>query len=518
MSEYFSYCTYVESEGERLFTMVFLPSREGKFPAIIYRTPYADGEEFLTDAELMEDFVKNHRGGLDSGYAFIYQHCRGRGKSSGDFIPYLHEREDTKALYQWIREQDFYDGNLFLTGGSYTSSVHFAAAPFDEDIKGAVLCIQDCERYNINYRNGIAKTGMHLKWYTENYKKKSRRKTVFDEKFLMTRPFSDFCKVALGEEVESKTEYLFHPDKNDPFWQTRNGGGDAHEAVKHANIPILIITGAFDIYGKIHDMWRGMDEETKSKSALIVHPNCHRIYGEDYHELFPCGDVKANFGGDQTWFDHILYGKPLSYETGKVTYYSLFENRWKTDDYIQPEKELTFTLGEGEKSYCYDPLNPARFKGGLTNGWDGSDWQYAPNSRPDIISVYTEDFAEDTVIKGKMKARLTVKSDCEDTGFYMRISIRKPEGDFGLRDDITKISNFNPDYMPGEEAEVQFSFDDISFMVKKGEALRIDISSSCFPTFLPHTNFRGEFAAQTETRVAKNTLFLDKSSITVFTE
>ena len=117
-----------------------------------------------------------------------------------------------------------------------------------------------------------------------------------------------------------------------------------------------------------------------------------------------------------------------------------------------------------------------------------------------------------------MKAKLRVKSDCEDTGFYMRISVRKPEGDFGLRDDITKISNFNPDYIPGEEAEVLFSFDDISFMVKKGEALRIDISSSCFPTFFPHTNYKGLYSVQTERKEANNTVVLDKSSLTVFAE
>ncbi len=365
MSNYYSYCEYVESEGFRLFTIVCLPKSEGKFPTIIYRTPYADGEEFLTDAELIEDFEKNHRGGLDSGYAYVYQHCRGRGKSSGDFIPYIHEREDTKALYSWIRQQSFYDGNLFLTGGSYTSSVHFAAAPFDDDIKGAVLCIQDCERYNIRYRNGILKGGAFGSWFSENYKKKTRRSSTFDESILLHRPFADFCKLTVGEEVENMTESIFHPDKNDPFWSTRNGGGEAHEAVKHANIPILIITGAFDIYGKIYDMWREMDEETRKQSAFIIHPSCHRIYGEDYPELFEGGDVRANFGGEKAWFDHILYGTPLSFETGKVTYYTLFENRWKTDDYTLPEKELNFVLGKGTPSYLYDPIDPARFKGGL---------------------------------------------------------------------------------------------------------------------------------------------------------
>ena len=146
MNNYYSFCKYVESEGNKLFTLVCLPKKDGNFPTIIYRTPYADGDEFMTDAELIDYFENTHRGGLDSGYAYVYQHCRGRGKSSGDFIPYIHEREDTRALYDWIREQDFYNGSLLLTGGSYTSSVHFTAAPFDEDIKGAVLAIQDCER------------------------------------------------------------------------------------------------------------------------------------------------------------------------------------------------------------------------------------------------------------------------------------------------------------------------------------------------------------------------------------
>ena len=36
-------------------------------------------------------------------------------------------------------------------------------------------------------------------------------------------------------------------------------------------------------------------------------------------------------------------------------------------------------------------------------------------------------------IKGKIKARLKVSSDCEDTCFYMRLSIPKEEGYYGLR-------------------------------------------------------------------------------------
>ena len=129
------------------------------------------------------------------------------------------------------------------------------------------------------------------------------------------------------------------------------------------------------------------------------------------------------------------------------------------------------------------------------------------------MTVYTPEFAEDTFIKGKMKAKLTVSSDCEDTCFYMRISLCKNEGDYGLRDDINQISNFDSDYIPGSEIEMAFSFDEHAFVVKKGEKLRIDISSSADPHYVRHTNNKGLFSEQTTTKIATNTIILERSWI-----
>ena len=42
----------------------------------------------------------------------------------------------------------------------WAESVHFVTVPFAADIKGAVLQVQDCERYNCNYRNGFYKMGL----------------------------------------------------------------------------------------------------------------------------------------------------------------------------------------------------------------------------------------------------------------------------------------------------------------------------------------------------------------------
>ena len=104
-----------------------------------------------------------------------------------------------------------------MCGGSYTSSVHFVTAPFAEDIKGAVLEVQDCERYNCNYRNGFYKMGLHGGWYVGMYKKKSNLKKNFTPASYNMLPLSEFSKTVLCEKAEDFDEILKHPDKNDSF-------------------------------------------------------------------------------------------------------------------------------------------------------------------------------------------------------------------------------------------------------------------------------------------------------------
>ena len=506
---------YLMNGEVELFTVVCLPSEKGNFPTVIYRSPYVDSEEFLPEEEICKNIMTDFNPWIDHGYAVVYQHCRGRGKSSGDCVPYIYEREDGLFLQEWIRAQSFYNGELYLYGASYTSSVHFVTAPFAKDIKGAVLTAQDCERYNCNYRNGFYKMGLHGRWYVNMYKrKKSLKKSYATDSYKML-PLSDFSKTVLGECALDFDELLRHPNRNDAFWSSRFGGGEAHDAIKHANIPILLVTGFYDIYtGGVFDMWRGLDEETKAKSALAVHPFDHGGNGVDQPILFENGRLKDKFGDYAIrWLDFVRGKESSPFEQGKVTYYKLFEDKWCCDDFNDPKQLCRIKLGNGEISYRYNPFAPASFKGGLSANFGGTAWQAPPSSRYDIITLYTPEFTEDTLVKGRMQATLKVASDCEDTCFYVRLSLSRSEGDYGLRDDINQISNFKTDYKPKETLEMRFSFDEHAFVVHKGEKIRIDISSSAFPHYVPHTNQKGLFSEQKTAKVAKNTVYLDGSYI-----
>jgi len=515
MSQFY-YSQMVESESEKLFTVILLPDREKTFPIVLMRNPYDETAEQLSDQEVANNWAEAFKGFLDAGYAVILQHCRGTGKSTGDFIPFIHEREDGLALQQWARQQPFYQGELYLFGGSYTSAVHLATAPFAPDIKGAILSAFDQELYNIHYRNGVYRSELYGAWYPGMYKKRNRLPKSEGPDSFRILPLSEYSTVVLSEKDPVFDTILEHPNKTDPFWNSRWGGADMRHALDHANIPILMTVGFFDVFFRgILDMWQDMDESTKKQSVCVFMAHDHSD-GSSQPIQYPNCLVHEQFPGyDVQWFESIRKNIPFPIEKGKITYFNMGENRWKCDDFAPGTDQMEIALGNDEITYVYNPYDPSHFEGGLTSGFSGTAFQNAPGSHYGIQTFYSEPFDTNRCLKGEMNAKLHVKSDCEDTCFYMRISLVKEEGDYGLRDDIHNLSEFAPDYQSGDEAEITFSFDYLAMQVQKGERFRIDISSSAYPVYVPHTNKRGLFSAQAQAVTAHNTLICANSYITV---
>ena len=514
-----SYYTYIsvtaKDDGKTadIFTAVCLPEPSGQFPAVIYRSPYVDGTEETPEEELCGQYEQGFRNWLDHGYAVVFQHCRGRGKSGGDCIPFAYERDDGLALHDWIRRQSFYNGELYLCGASYTAAVHYLCAPFANDIKGAILEVMDCFWYRCVYRNGIYKSGLHGVWYVGMYKRKSIPDKNFAHESFNTLPFSDFSRTVFGEDAEDFDTIISHPDENDPIWSEHYGGKEMFGGIINAGIPILFVTGFYDIFlGGMIDTWKKLDSKTREKSSFVINPYDHGGRQGEQPIAFEDGCL-YDIHGDYhcKWIESVRNKAPSPFARGKVTYYQLFGEKWQCGDFLSGGGEMRFRLGEGERTYRYNPYAPASFKGGLSLNFGGAAYQDPPGSRYDIISFHTPEFTEDTKVLGQMKAHLAVRSSCEDTCFYVRVSLCGKEGDFGLRDDITQISNVCPGYVPGTEVGIDFVFDEHAFVIKKGERLRIDVSSSAFPLFIRHTNNRGLYSRHTTAKQADNTVEADRS-------
>src|SRR5436305_3333512 len=127
----FESCIMVQMrDGVKLATDVYRPARDGKalpgpFPVILERTPYgrdhvsrsertASDPKPKTRAEVALFFVSR-------GYVVVYQDCRGRYGSEGEFVKYLSDGNDGFDCCKWIVAQPFCNGKIGTMGLSYAA-------------------------------------------------------------------------------------------------------------------------------------------------------------------------------------------------------------------------------------------------------------------------------------------------------------------------------------------------------------------------------------------------------------
>ena len=508
-------------DGVRLYTYGSVPADGVKCPIVLVRNPYV--KERSIDGP---SYAQGERVALKRGYAYVCQHVRGAGVSEGKRVPYEHEREDGLELLEYVRRLPWYDGEIFLEGGSYLSSVHWAYLDTNPaDVKGAFLTIQDVNRYNIKYRNGFFKIALDGGWFVREYWKTDHALTRNRDVKLSDFPLIEFSTRFWGRPEPAFDNPIRHPRPDDPFWTSSEpgSGAEARKALLESTMPVLLKTAFYDLYTEgICDMWREIPPERRANCALLIDAYDHGgglsksmkgTYGE-----FPNGERRDEKVESLDWFDSIRKGKPCpGAAANRTRYYALWENRWHEEaELADGPRRIAFRLGEGERDYTYDPrraLPDFPGSGGLYFG--GMQVQPEPGFRDDVLSFVLPPLAARIDVRGRMTATLAAASDCEDTCFYVRTSVRKPDGRwYLLRDDITSFSFQLGDYVPGSRRTLAFRFADHAFRLEPGDVLRVDVASAC-AQFAPHTNVKGDQFAITEPKVAHNTVIVDKSSVTL---
>ena len=207
------------------------------------------------------------------------------------------------------------------------------------------------------------------------------------------------------------------------------------------------------------------------------------------------------------WFDYCRTGKPCGFpRPGEVRFYSLWENRWLGEEALtNGPRRVELPLGTGIRAWTYDPKRPLpEFPGSGGMCFGGMSVQNAPDFRDDVVSFVLPPATEELAVRGRMEASLAVSSDCEDTCFFVRVSVDKGEGRwYLLRDDITTLCADGPEYAPGSWKTISLRFPDLAFRLEKGDRLRVDVSSAC-SQFAPHGNVKGVPNFVTEPKVATN--------------
>ncbi len=526
-------------DGTALATTVWLPGdREGNalagpFPTILVRTPY---DRWNFDFRPPWRFVSR-------GYAAVSQDTRGRFESGGEFIPLVDERLDGDDTLNWIAAQPWSDGNVGMIGGSYLGLTQWhAASTGNPHLKALVSYVPVAGGFvDMPYMNGGFMSG-GLTWsiMVQAPERYADSQNMDLNAVLAELPLIDADLRAVEKVLPLWRSWLAH-DTLDEYWQAGYMPNYADKLIQ----PVLHITGWYDdvLRGTIH-LYDLMKANHRPNQNLVVGPWPHG--GNSGRRM---GDV--DFGPDaawhdefylvQRWFDRWLKGIDNNVEGEPVArYFNMGENRWRTADHWPPADVQNRPFYLHSTGVALQPEDGARLDWQAPQVTDSSDqYQYDPNwPAPYLVDVrlnqlsMPEDYQDverrqDTVvytsqplqtalqITGAPRAILFAESNARDTDWIVRLSDVHPDGrSINLVEGVVKASyrqgwESTTLIEPGRVYRYEIPMMWTSNLFKAGHSVRVMITSSAAGWLHVNTNTGNDFASDTETFVATQTIHHD---------
>lgn len=500
-------------DGVKLFTVIYKPADLQQFPVLIQRSCYP------TQMTMYETYGQEL---AKRGYGYVVEICRGTGKSEGTWVPNVNERPDGIDTLNWLNDQPWAE-SIGYFGASYLGLTGWAIADaLPEKVKGMMLTVYGTDRCKSAYEKGLFRHDVLTGWAMSNAGR------PVDADYLescLFRPHTGVDEALWGGRIDWYQDWIHATKPTDEYWQ-QGWWAQLRDIPAKTKVPIYIVEAWYDHhFGSAMNTYEALAPETRAHSWLDIgcwnHMSMPCIEWGEQHNL-ENGDVKRTL----EWFDLILKKRQLP--ENRVRTYVMGEDRWQTVSSwpSTPESTVKFYPGPGSSlsiapgaastaEFDYDPQNPCPTHGAesvlTTIREAGSLLQPEPGYRKDVVSFVSDPMQEALPICGRMKVRLKVATDGEDTAFSAKLCQVFPDGKaYNIRSGITTIAADLPEgktYVPGEQTEVCIDFWDMVWTVAPGCRLRLDISSSDFPQYAVHSNYAGIWSDQAKTRVAHQTIF-----------
>ena len=507
-------------DGVILRADVLLPAESGRFPTLVYRTPY-NKESALRDHKTFEKAVAR-------GYAVVVQDVRGRYASDGEFNAYWNEGRDGYDTIEWAAQQPWSDGNVGTFGLSYPGAVQWLAAVENPPhLKAMAPAMTFSTPRNFFYSGGVF-DGSWLDWIWLNIAPDIRRRknlpgpkthkeasAAWEQEHQSLQEFLPLRELPeLKDIAPFYYEWLSHPPA-DPWWdwaELRNKYGRVHAAV-------LNLSGWYDeAYGpdgattNFNGLLAARRNEKDPRTRTVIGPWTHggqeesrsgeREFGPsaaiDYDELI------------LRWMDHYVRGLDNGVEREKrVRIFVMGENVWRDEDawplkrarsqsfYLTSKSagDRTGTLERSapEKSYAdstfrSDPAKP------LTDPYTayGAHDYRALAGREDDLVFDSEPLPANMEVTGPVRAEIYLSASCTDLDLWVRLLDVAPDGTaFNLMSpglDVIRASYRNEKLQPEHLRPDSITRLDLNRMLTSntflaGHRIRVQISGAFFPHF-----------------------------------
>jgi putative CocE/NonD family hydrolase len=474
-------------DGVRLATDVYLPATNGKavlqrVPVILERTPY--GKSGKTRRHASEEIANLY---ASHGYAVVFQDCRGRGNSQGEYVKYLSDGQDGYDCCAWILKQPWSNGRIGTQGLSY--GAHTTTALACLDAPGLAAMFIDSGGFSNSYQGGIRQGGaFELKQVTWAYNQaleapeirkdpvqRAALEAVDIKAWFKRMPWSrGHSPLSLVPEYE---DYVFDQWEHgvfDDFWK-RVGIYAAGSYDRFSDVPIVWMSSWYDPYPRTAtDNYIALRKRKRSPQHLILgpwtHGNNHETFAGDV-DFGPAALLAGNLAPDLLtmrlrWFDRWLKGERnkgddappvrifvMGGGTGRKNAAGRMDHggRWRAEQqwplpatvpttfYLHRGGELSENAPRGDsppRVYEYDPRNPVPSLGGtITSGQPvmvgGAFDQRELDQRADVLMFQSAPLERDVEVTGAIEAELWIASNCPDTDFTIKlIDVYPPNEDY----------------------------------------------------------------------------------------
>ncbi len=542
-------------DGTNLALDIYVPKTAEKLPAVLMITPYGR----TSSGPKARWFAQR-------GYVFVAADARGRFDSDGIWDPFdSKHRTDGHDLVEWLAQQPWSNSKVGMWGPSYMGWTQWwTASTAPAHLAAIAPQVAPADAFDDHpYRNGALVGNWLQDWAAMLSGRTSQttgegpyggwgRRRLQD---LKHTPYSDINAYRGLERAPWFLEWYRQNKPTDPYWRGIEYQGAAHYS--RMTVPSLSITGWFDVVHPGSPMnYMGMQRFGATPQArrpvLIIGPWTHRVNervvgGTDY-------GAEATFDVDGytvRWFDHFLKGIDNGVEKDPPVYvFVMGENKWRTEEnWPLPQARPTkyyFTSGGHANSqggdgslttvqprrgasdaYTYDPNHPTldpsvNFPN--HNGHMDGAWDTRSSAAGEEVLVYqTPPLDSPIEVIGPIEATLYAATSARDTDWMVRLVDVQPDGRASLlADGVLRARSRDPAH-EGRFNSVQLSTIEpdkvyrytVNFwrgtanLFQRGHRIRVEISSSWFPFFLPNLNSGADNVAMvsiSEAVVARQTV------------
>src|SRR5262245_10593969 len=233
-------------DGTRLAADIYRPDAEGRFPAVVERTPYNREESVILR-------TRTPRYLAERGYVFVVQDVRGRFGSEGTWYPFVDDgwgkNRDGYDTIEWVAAQLWCNGRVGTAGGSYAGQTQMFLAPTRPP--SLVCCFVREAASNLAeqwcYRGGAFEWAFNLDWMMRHGANAMRRQLGLLQTVLASDHRFAGLPLGMGPHLTDPFRWLrdllAHPDDG-PFWPAF----DFAPHYPEIEVPIYHMAGWFDIF------------------------------------------------------------------------------------------------------------------------------------------------------------------------------------------------------------------------------------------------------------------------------